>query len=85
MKKILFFYFFKEMSPTSINLSKLKQNKSSDDIKNFDNSENINILFKDFLELKRKYPLTYIYMFQKKITKQQRIDNINNFLRSTRR
>ena len=73
------------MSPTSINLSKLKQNKSSDDIKNFDNSENINILFKDFLELKRKYPLTYIYMFQKKITKQQRIDNINNFLRSTRR
>ena len=73
------------MSPVSINLNKLKQNKSFDDIQNFDNSTNINILFEEFLELKKKYPLTYIYLFQKKITKQQRIDNINKFLKSTRK
>lgn len=73
------------MSPVSINLNKLKQNKSFDDIQNFDNSTNINILFEEFLELKKKYPLTYIYLFQKKITKKQRIDNINKFLKSTRK
>lgn len=73
------------MSPISINLNKLKQNKSFDDVTNCDNSENINILFKEFLELKRKYPLTYIYMFQKKISKKQRIENINNFLKATRK
>tara|TARA_X000000950_G_scaffold8965_1_gene9877 strand:- start:496 stop:717 length:222 start_codon:yes stop_codon:yes gene_type:complete len=73
------------MSPASINLNKLKQNKSFDDIQNFDDSTNINILFEEFLELKKKYPLTYIYLFQKKITKKQRIDNINKFLKSTRK
>lgn len=73
------------MSPVSINLSKLKQNKSFDDVANCNNSENINILFKEFLELKQKYPLTYIYMFQRQITKKQRIQNINNFFNSTRK
>lgn len=73
------------MSPISINLNKLKQNKSFDDVTNCNDSENINILFKDFLELKKKYPLTYIYMFQKQITKKQRIENINNFFNNTRK
>lgn len=73
------------MSPISINLNKLKQNKSFDDVTNCNDSENINILFKDFLELKKKYPLSYIYMFQKQITKKQRIENINTFFNNTRK
>lgn len=73
------------MSPISINLNKLKQNKSFDDVTNCNDSENINILFKDFLELKKKYPLTYIYMFKKQITKKQRIENINTFFNNTRK
>lgn len=73
------------MSPASINLNKLKQNKSFDDVSNCNDSTNINILFEEFLELKKKYPLTYIYMFQKQINKKQRIQNINNFFNSTRK
>ena len=72
-----------------IDIYKLKQNKSFDDIQRLKKTsffeKNPNFL-ETFRKLKMKYPLSYIYMYTPNfLTKQERLKSITTFLQSTRK
>jgi hypothetical protein len=72
-----------------IDIYKLKQNKSYDDIHRLSNSyssyqKNPNFL-ENFRALKIKYPLSYMYLYSFRLTKEERLESITNFLNSTRK
>lgn len=74
-----------------IDIYKLKQNKSHDDIYRFYQNTSsplrtkTNSFITKLISCQNKYPLSYLYMYPIILTKEKRIRLITKFLQSTRK
>lgn len=74
-----------------IDIYKLKQNKSYDDIYRFYQNTSSPLLTRTnsfitkLIYYRKKYPLSYLYMYPRILTKEERIRCITSFFKSTRK